>query len=332
MQHQCVTSGGVAAACLEATHEDLLLSLVAHTAEIPHHNCTTRLPHQQCFSPCPATTATVQPYTTTATSSSHLLADCVASPDLQDSNFRVLQPTDQRCSQPHYQSVVSARQCSSASSTQSQRHPHHRSYFARHFNVPWLYCSSINPHHSVTMARLSLSSLLLLTILTITLLFTVQPTEARLREGECEVCLKVMNDIESSVKTKKLTTEQSIEKEIKTICKTYTTSEDRRLCYYIGGSADAATYLLGSISKPMKNHLPTSNICEKLKQMDPAICRLKYAQPEVEVDYSTVDLDKLRVKELKEVVRKLNTECIDCVEKGDYIRAIRAALPAKKEL
>jgi len=155
------------------------------------------------------------------------------------------------------------------------------------------------------------------------------PVSARLREGECEVCLKSVDDFKAEVKTMGDTgsSEADIEKAIKRVCKRYTTAEEKRFCYYIGGSVDAATYLLGSISPSIRNHLPNDLICDKLKKLDPAICNIKYQQPEKSIDYSTLDYDKLRVKELKDIIRKWGEECVDCVEKSDFIRLIKQVLP-----
>lgn len=47
-------------------------------------------------------------------------------------------------------------------------------------------------------------------------------------------------------------------------------------CYYLGATTDAATKILGEVTRPMSVHMPTVKICEKLKKMDSQICELKY--------------------------------------------------------
>ena len=49
-------------------------------------------------------------------------------------------------------------------------------------------------------------------------------------------------------------------------------------CYYIGGLKISATYILGSLSKPLKSHIPVVKICEGLKKKDSQICDLKYGK------------------------------------------------------
>lgn len=170
-------------------------------------------------------------------------------------------------------------------------------------------------------------SVILLTILPIILILQPYTIDARIREGECEVCLNLMNNIKQQVKQHNDKTEEQIEKRIKSVCSKTNDNDERRLCYYIGGSADAATYLLGSISKPIKNHLPADKICDKLKSIDPEICHVKYSKPEAEIDYSTLDYDKMRVRELKNIIAKWGEECKNCVEKSDYLRLIKEVLP-----
>lgn len=49
-------------------------------------------------------------------------------------------------------------------------------------------------------------------------------------------------------------------------------------CYYIGGLKTSATYILGTMSKPMKSFMPSTKICEKLRDADNQICDLKYGK------------------------------------------------------
>lgn len=114
-------------------------------------------------------------------------------------------------------------------------------------------------------------------------------------------------------------------------------------CYYIGGSEDSATSLLRSISQPLRSHMPSEKICERLKGMDAQICQVKYEkvstthtqawcgtgmvpldlcvfdspvpvcyvmspdcspQPKEPVDWSKVDFEKMRVKELRQTLQQ----------------------------
>ena len=44
----------------------------------------------------------------------------------------------------------------------------------------------------------------------------------------------------------------------------------------MGGTADAATGILGEMSKPVSWGMPSEKVCEKLKKKDKQICELRY--------------------------------------------------------
>lgn len=80
--------------------------------------------------------------------------------------------------------------------------------------------------------------------------------------------------------------------------------------------------------------MPADKICEKLKKKDQQICDLKYDK---QIDLDTVDLKKLKVKDLKKILNDWDETCDGCLEKPDFIKRIeelkpKYARPAKKEL
>ena len=115
----------------------------------------------------------------------------------------------------------------------------------------------------------------------------------------------------------------AIERGIRSACRSYTDRADQRFCYYIGGSEDAATSLLRTVSGAMLNHLPPLKICEKLKAADGQICAVRYEAPAKPIDWQSVDLSKLRVKELRHILDGWQEKCEGCTEKGDYLRLIQ---------
>ncbi|KAL6092479.1 hypothetical protein STEG23_019208 [Scotinomys teguina] len=104
---------------------------------------------------------------------------------------------------------------------------------------------------------------------------------------------------------------------------TSTSKRQRESCYYIGATDDAATKIINEVSKPLAHHIPVEKICEKLKKKDSQICELKYDK---QIDLSTVDLKKLRVKELK-ILDDSGEMCKGCAAKSDYIRKINELMP-----
>ncbi|XP_069911537.1 cerebral dopamine neurotrophic factor isoform X2 [Oryctolagus cuniculus] len=96
------------------------------------------------------------------------------------------------------------------------------------------------------------------------------------------------------------------------------------MCYYLGATKDAATKILSEVTRPMSVHMPAVKICEKLKKMDSQICELKY---EKKLDLASADLWKMRVAELKQILRSWGEECRACAEKTDYVNLIKELAP-----
>ncbi|XP_048404100.1 mesencephalic astrocyte-derived neurotrophic factor [Stegostoma tigrinum] len=155
------------------------------------------------------------------------------------------------------------------------------------------------------------------------LVFFVTPSET-LKEGECEVCLSFLERFYNSLNEQGVNfTPDVIEEHLIQQCKDVKGKENR-FCYYIGATRDAATKIVKEVSKPMSNHVPVTKICEKLKKSDSQICDLKYDK---QVDLSTVDLKKLRVKELRKILDEWGESCKGCAEKSDFIRKITDLMP-----
>ncbi len=55
---------------------------------------------------------------------------------------------------------------------------------------------------------------------------------------------------------------------------------------------------------------------------------------EAKIDIHSVDLSKLKIADLRKVIKDNNLDCSDCVEKGDFLKVINAhkAKNPKKEL
>lgn len=65
-------------------------------------------------------------------------------------------------------------------------------------------------------------------------------------------------------------------------------------------------------------------ICEKLKKKDRQVCELTY---EKQIDFSTVDFKKLKVKDLKKILSDWDENCDGCLEKSDFIKRIEEVKP-----
>ncbi|XP_075430305.1 mesencephalic astrocyte-derived neurotrophic factor [Ascaphus truei] len=161
--------------------------------------------------------------------------------------------------------------------------------------------------------------------LTVAGILVLLPNGGRgLRDGECEVCVSFLSRFYQSLTERNVEfTSPAIEKELLKTCND-AKGKENRLCYYIGATSDAATKITNEVSKPMSHHIPADKICEKLKKKDSQICELKYDK---QIDLSTVELKKLRVKELKRILDDWGETCKGCAEKSDYIRKINELMP-----
>uniref|UniRef100_A0A8C6ZR26 Mesencephalic astrocyte derived neurotrophic factor n=1 Tax=Nothoprocta perdicaria TaxID=30464 RepID=A0A8C6ZR26_NOTPE len=149
------------------------------------------------------------------------------------------------------------------------------------------------------------------------------PPASRAVSG-AELCVTFLGRFYQSLKDNDVEfTPASIEKELLKSCKE-AKGKENRLCYYIGATSDAATKIINEVSKPMSHHIPVEKICEKLKKKDSQICELKYDK---QIDLSTADLRKLRVKELRRILDDWGETCKGCAEKADFIRRIHELMP-----
>ena len=149
------------------------------------------------------------------------------------------------------------------------------------------------------------------------------PLVTSLKAGECEVCIAMLERFRNTLTKEQEGSPKEIEREFVKFCKPLKTKENR-FCYFLGGTADAATGILGEMSKPLSWAMPSDKICEKLKKKDRQICELTY---EKQIDFSTVDFKKLKVKELKKILSDWDETCDGCLEKSDFIKKIEQVKP-----
>ncbi|KAI5607539.1 mesencephalic astrocyte-derived neurotrophic factor precursor, partial [Silurus asotus] len=170
-----------------------------------------------------------------------------------------------------------------------------------------------------------ISAMLSLSGLSVALVFALVPSSSEaLKDGDCEVCLNFLGKFYQSLKDNDVQfTSDAIEKSLVKACKD-AKGKENRFCYYIGATSDAATKIINEVSKPLSYHVPVEKVCEKLKKKDSQICELKYDK---QVDLSTVDLKKLKVKDLKKILDEWGESCKGCAEKSDFIRKITELMP-----
>ncbi|XP_034254048.1 mesencephalic astrocyte-derived neurotrophic factor homolog [Thrips palmi] len=148
-------------------------------------------------------------------------------------------------------------------------------------------------------------------------------TISALRSEDCEVCIKVVHKFSESLSDETRKDPKKIEDEFKKFCKS-SKSKENRFCYYLGGLDESATGILGELSKPLSWSMPAEKVCEKLKKKDNQICDLRYDKT---IDLKTVDLKKLKVRDLKKILNDWDETCDGCLEKSDFIKRIEELKP-----
>jgi len=141
--------------------------------------------------------------------------------------------------------------------------------------------------------------------------------------SECEVCESFLGKAANTLKEEKITDKSEIEKKLRALCKE-AKEQDNRFCYYTGLTADAATSMHKSIVDPMSFGKPVSKICAALKKKDSQICELKYPKP---YDYSAINWQKIKVKELKKILSTWGEVCKNCLEKDEFVNRVKELMP-----
>merc|ERR1719487_1860079 len=93
-----------------------------------------------------------------------------------------------------------------------------------------------------------------------------------------------------------------------------------KMCYYIEG-------VKRKISKDLMQGAPAELSCKRLATGDSAICTLKEPR---KLD-PNMNLQKMRVKQLRELMQEFGVDCPNCLEKSDMIARIKEKIisPAK---
>merc|ERR1711865_46616 len=140
-------------------------------------------------------------------------------------------------------------------------------------------------------------------------------------DAKCDprVCEKFYNGVMDSMQASD--DAEKTENRITKWCKANQIRPFDKMCYYIEG-------IKRSIAKDLKMGAPAELACKRLGKKDDAICTLKEPR---KLD-NNMDLDKMRVKQLRELMQEFGVDCPNCLEKSDMIKRIRDTILPKKEL
>ena len=72
--------------------------------------------------------------------------------------------------------------------------------------------------------------------------------------------------------------------------------------------------------------MPSQKLCQKLAKRDAEICAIAEGGGVQKTDLSTVDPDKMRVKELKSLLNEHGLSCVGCTEKAAFVKLVKEKL------
>lgn len=149
------------------------------------------------------------------------------------------------------------------------------------------------------------------------------PKEADPRE--CEVCIATLNAIDALIPADKKKDKDVIEKAIGQHCTksgfgsvwlpnpALTNPKDVKMCYYLEP-------IKKSVSTPFSTGMPKQKVCVRLKKDNPEICEIKYPLKVEKKDGEAVNYQKMKIKDLKEILNNRNAKCVGCSEKSDFVK------------
>mmetsp|Transcript_44338 Transcript_44338/g.94383 ORF Transcript_44338/g.94383 Transcript_44338/m.94383 type:complete len:168 (+) Transcript_44338:182-685(+) len=132
---------------------------------------------------------------------------------------------------------------------------------------------------------------------------------------ECEVCMKVMQDVRDTMTKAEAKNKPKIEKAIGAHCaRDDLSARERKICYYIDP-------IKRDVAQPFSLGMTVDRLCKRINKSNPEICSVKFPVKTEKMEKK--DLSKLRVKQLKSILLDRGVECKGCVEKEEFIRRVQ---------
>uniref|UniRef100_K3WKY5 Mesencephalic astrocyte-derived neurotrophic factor homolog n=1 Tax=Globisporangium ultimum (strain ATCC 200006 / CBS 805.95 / DAOM BR144) TaxID=431595 RepID=K3WKY5_GLOUD len=160
----------------------------------------------------------------------------------------------------------------------------------------------------------------------VALVLSAVPGASAADEKDCEVCVKVVNDVKGVYTTlleekkggKKLGIAETA---LGKYCGKKLSTKDNKLCYFLEP-------LKKDVARQITYGKDSFKICKSLEKKNPDFCSMRYpTKTDVNTDYT-----KMRVKQLKKILSERNVECVGCVEKADFIKKIKETESQHTEL
>uniref|UniRef100_A0A0B6Z0R6 Mesencephalic astrocyte-derived neurotrophic factor homolog n=1 Tax=Arion vulgaris TaxID=1028688 RepID=A0A0B6Z0R6_9EUPU len=162
-------------------------------------------------------------------------------------------------------------------------------------------------------------------VLSLLLLFLPDGVEMKIEGKECEVCIATIEKFLEGRSSEQQDDIETLDKDFREFCTELPIhGKENRFCYFVGGTENAATGILGHLIRPLSYGVSPQNICLQLNAKDSQICELRY---DVKPDFTK--LNKMKVGELRKILSSWDESmaCAGCAEKADYVKKVRELMP-----
>mmetsp|Transcript_19170 Transcript_19170/g.28354 ORF Transcript_19170/g.28354 Transcript_19170/m.28354 type:complete len:167 (-) Transcript_19170:233-733(-) len=132
---------------------------------------------------------------------------------------------------------------------------------------------------------------------------------------ECEVCVKVFDEVKADMTKADMKDKPKIEAALGRYCKrTDLGPRERKICYYIDP-------IKRDIAHPFSLGMDSAKVCKRINKSNPEICTVKFPVQTEKMEKK--DLSKLRVKQLRSILADRGVECKGCLEKEEFIKKVQ---------
>jgi mesencephalic astrocyte-derived neurotrophic factor len=126
-----------------------------------------------------------------------------------------------------------------------------------------------------------------------------------------------MNDVRATMSKEEQKDKPAIEAAMGKYCanKAKTLSaREKKICYYIDP-------IKRDVAQPFSLGMDSLKVCQRITKTNPEICTVKLAVQTETMEKQ--DINKLRVKQLKQILADRGVECKGCVEKEEFVKRVQ---------
>ena len=87
--------------------------------------------------------------------------------------------------------------------------------------------------------------------------------------------------------------------------------KEKKICYYLDP-------IKRDVAQPFSLGMPAEKVCKRLEKVNPEVCSVRFPMKTEKMDAQ--DYNKLRVKQLKQILADRGVECKGCAEKKDFVK------------